>query len=44
LNKNENMRTNKEIVEHLNNLKIHQTSSWEENIPEEIWKEYFEKK
>ena len=36
------MKTNKELINHLNNLKILQTSSWDENIPEEIWHEYFE--
>jgi hypothetical protein len=35
------MKTNKELVEYLNNLKITQTSSWDENIPDEIWNEYF---
>lgn len=34
--------SNKELVEYLNNLKILQTSSWDENIPEEIWDNYFE--
>lgn len=34
--------TNKELVEKLNNLKILQTSSWDECIPEDIWNEYFE--
>jgi len=38
------MTTNKELVEHLNGLKIIQNSSWDECIPEEIWKEYFEGK
>lgn len=38
------MKTNKELVDYLNNLNILQTSSWEENIPEEIWNEYFKGK
>jgi len=36
------MKTNKEIVEHLNSLNIAQTSNWSEDIPEEIWNEQFE--
>ena len=38
------MEKNKELVDHLNNLKILQTSSWDENIPEEIWDKYFKNK
>ena len=38
------MKTNKELVEYLNNLKIAQTSSWDENIPEDVWNEYFKNK
>ena len=41
INEGNKMKTNKELVEHLNNLKILQTSSWDENVPEEIWDEYF---
>jgi len=34
-----------QLVEHLNNLQIHQKSyEWEEDLPEEIYKEYFEDK
>jgi hypothetical protein len=36
--------TNAELVKHLNELKIKQTSCWEECIPEEIWDKYFENK
>ena len=32
---------NKELIDYLNSLKIHQTSSWDENIPEEFWDKYF---
>lgn len=32
---------NKELVELLNSLKITQTSTWDENIPEELWEKYF---
>ena len=38
------MKTNEELVEYLNGLKIHQTSDWYECIPEDIWNEYFEDK
>lgn len=36
--------SNKELVEHLNNLKIIQTDSWDENISEELWDKYFKDK
>lgn len=36
------MKTNKELVEYLNSLKIIQKSSWDEDIPEDIYTEYFE--
>jgi len=36
------MKTNKELVEHLNSLNILQKYSWSEDIPDEIWDEYFE--
>jgi len=36
------MKSNKELVEYLNGLKILQTSSWDECIPEVVWNEYFE--
>ena len=35
------MKTNKELIEYLNSLKILQTSCWDENIPEDIYDEYF---
>ena len=35
------MKTNKELVEHLNSLNISQTSDWSEDIPTEIWEEQF---
>ncbi|HMT02307.1 MAG TPA: hypothetical protein PKD00_03205 [Burkholderiales bacterium] len=38
------MKTNKELVDYLNGLKIKQTSSWDEDIPEDVWNEYFEDK
>ena len=38
------MKTNKELVEYLNSLKILQKSIWDEDIPEKIWEEYFEDK
>jgi len=31
----------KELVEKLNELKILQTSEWQEHIPDEIWYQYF---
>ena len=35
----------KDLVQKLNGLKITQTKGeWEENIPEDIWYEYFEGK
>jgi len=36
------MKTNKELVEYLNSLKILQKSSHDEDIPEDIWNEYFD--
>ena len=33
-----------ELIEKLNGLQITQTSEWEENIPQEIWGQYFEGK
>jgi len=38
------MKTNKELVEHLNSLQILQTHSWNKCIPKEIWNDYFEDK
>lgn len=38
------MKTNKELVQYLNSLNISQTSSWDEDIPEDIYQEYFQDK
>lgn len=36
--------TVKKLVQHLNSLKIQQTSEWTEDIPDDIWNEYFQGK
>lgn len=36
------MKTNKEIVEYLNSLKILQISDWSESLPDNIYEEIFE--
>ena len=40
----QDFKTNKELVDYLNSLKITQKNSWDEDIPENIWETYFKGK